>query len=77
MSKYGDLINEARKPEKKKSIEPDDQFVDLLVNLCVKIPRNLRRHWMSEAKKEGVTVTALILEMLEKRYGKPDNQQTK
>jgi len=41
------------------------------VNLSIKVPEVLRRHWVSEAKKEGSTITADITEALNRKYGKP------
>jgi hypothetical protein len=48
MSKYGDLIKKAREPENQNSGKPEDHQApqeDPEVNLCVKVPLSLRRHW--------------------------------
>ena len=73
MSKYGGIIEEARKkPESKKTRKPaKKKVVDKAVNLSIKVPESLRRHWVSEAKKEGSTITAEITQLLNKKYGKP------
>lgn len=44
------------------------------VNLCVKVPESLRRHWAAEAKRQGITMTEVMTEALTQRFGKPDNQ---
>ncbi len=76
--KYGDLIKKAREPENKK---PDNQKntqpettaepTEPEVNLCVKVPISLRRHWSAEAKRSGVTMTSVIIEALKARFGEP------
>jgi predicted HicB family RNase H-like nuclease len=55
----------ASKPENKKERE---------VNLCVKVPESLRRHWAAEAKRQGITMTEVMVEALIQKFGKPDNQ---
>ena len=42
------------------------------VNLCVKVPKSLRQHWAAEAKRQGTTMTAVIMAALKDRFGKPD-----
>lgn len=42
------------------------------VNLCVKVPKSLRQHWAAEAKRQGTTMTAVIMAALSDRFGKPD-----
>lgn len=73
MSKYGDIIKEAKgKPESHKTRKPETkELPEKAVNLSIKVPESLRRHWVSEAKKEGSTITAEITEALNKKYGKP------
>lgn len=51
--------------------EVDDLAKELEVNLCVKVPISWRRHWAGAAKKEGITMTAVIIEALEAKFGKP------
>ena len=60
--------------------KPDDQINQLPereVNLCVKVPESLRRHWAAEAKRHGITMTEVMTEALIQQFGKPDNQQTR
>lgn len=42
------------------------------VNLCVKVPESLRRHWAAESKRQGVTMTAVIVEALTAKFGEPN-----
>jgi predicted HicB family RNase H-like nuclease len=83
MSKYGELIKQARIPENQNTKQPENQInltdnsQDTLepepeVNLCVKVPVSLRRHWAAEAKRQGITMTAVIIEALEAKFGKPE-----
>ncbi len=57
-----------RKPEKK--IAKNTVIKD--VNLSIKVPESRRRHWVSEAKRQGTSLTAVILESLSKRFGEPE-----
>ncbi len=80
--KYGDLIKKARQPDNQETSKPDDQKTSLPevtqetaepeVNLCVKVPVSLRRHWSAEAKRTGVTMTSVIIEALKARFGEPE-----
>ena len=75
--KYGDLIKQARKTDNQESVNSDNQNVEPTeveqeVNLCVKVPISLRRHWSAEAKRTGVTMTAVIVEALKAKFGEPD-----
>jgi len=84
--RYGDLIKKAREPENQNtSLKeqntnlPENQNTNLLenqnepeVNLCVKVPKSLRQHWAAEAKRQGTTMTAVIMAALSDRFGKPD-----
>lgn len=78
--KYGDLIKQARKPENQKTIpsaETDQASGQVIepepeVNLCVKVPISLRRHWSAEAKRQGTTMTAVIIEALKAKFGEPE-----
>ncbi len=87
--KYGNLIRQARqeenqvvvKPDDQKTIKPDDQIFnqpeEKMVNLCVKVPESLRRHWAAESKRSGITMTDVIVEALSQKFGKPDSQITR
>ncbi len=81
--KYGDLIKQARKQENQIAIkqennitsQPDDKMTrqpDEEVNLCVKVPKRLRRHWAAESKRTGITMTSVIIEALKARFGEPE-----
>lgn len=75
--KYSDLIRKAREPENQKpGLEPIQDVApppepEQEVNLCVKVPISWRRHWAAESKKQGITMTAVIIEALESKFGKP------
>jgi hypothetical protein len=73
MSKYGQLIKEARKAESKKTRKPEaEQVVESEdVNLSIKVPKSRRQHWAAEAKRRGTTLTAAITEALSARFGEP------
>lgn len=85
--KYGDLIREARKTESQKDTLPANQqesqitgiessiessIEDKQVNLSIKVSESLRRHWVSEAKRQGTSLTAEIIEALKNRFGLPE-----
>jgi hypothetical protein len=73
MSKYGQLIKEARKQDNQKtrkqasSTEPEPE-----VNLSIKVAVTRRRHWAAEAKRQGTTLTAAITSALSERFGEPN-----
>lgn len=77
MSKYSDLIKEARKadnqpsgkPENQESGMPDEKEPE--VNLSIRVPKALRRHWVAEAKRQDTTLTAVIIEALKEKFGEP------
>ena len=85
MSKYGDVIRHARqtegqqteKPENQKNGKPENRQSGQAeerpeeVNLSIKVPKTLRRHWVSEAKRQDTTLTAVIIEALKARFGAP------
>jgi len=73
MSKYGQLIREARKQESKKTRKPETNggSSEPDVNLSIKVAAARRRHWAAEAKRKGVTLTAAITEALSERFGEP------
>lgn len=56
-----------KKTTKKAKRQPED-----LTSLTVKVPDNLRVHWLIAAKKEGTNLSAVIVEHLTKKYGKPE-----
>lgn len=74
MSKYGQLIKEARKQESKKTRKPEDGQEPTRepdVNLSIKVAAARRRHWAAEAKRQGTTLTAAITEALSEKFGEP------
>lgn len=72
MSKYSSLISEARKPENQNASLPAPMPEEAeLVNLSIKVPKALRRHWVAEAKRQDTSLTAAIVEALSTRFGAP------
>jgi hypothetical protein len=66
-------------PESRNTGLPENQNTNLPenqnepeVNLCVKVPKSLRQHWAAESKRQGTTMTAVIMAALSDRFGKPD-----
>lgn len=70
-TKYSDLIKQARKLENQKTENLVDEEISPEVNLSVKVPLAWRRHWAAEAKRQGVTLTSVIVEALKARFGEP------
>lgn len=54
--------------------EPDSQVKEKQVNLCVKVPESLRKHWAIQAKIQDITMTDVMVEALTQKFGLPDNQ---
>jgi|GEM_PF-1411873 len=42
------------------------------VNLTIKVYKRQRLHWLIEAKKQGTSLTAAIIEALNGRFGEPE-----
>ncbi len=67
MTKYKDIINEIKEEpvdtELRKAVNTD------IVSLTIKVPRNLRQHWVVEARSRGTTLSAVIVELLKKELG--------
>ena len=60
------------KPDRQITSQPEIEVVkEKEVNLCVKVPESLRRHWAAESKREGITMTEVIVQALEARFGRP------
>ena len=57
--------------------EPDSQVKERQVNLCVKVPESLRKHWAIQAKIQDITMTDVMVEALTQKFGLPDNQTTR
>lgn len=49
----------------------DEQPPELFVNLSIKVPKRLRQHWAAEAKRSGTTLTRVITDALQQRFGVP------
>ena len=61
------------KPDNQTTRQPESEVVkEKEVNLCVKVPESLRRHWAAESKREGVTMTEVMVQALEARFGRPE-----
>lgn len=73
MSKYGQLIKEARKQESQKTRKPatEQGITEEDVNLSIKVQKSRRQHWAAEAKRQGTTLTAAITEALSAKFGEP------
>ncbi len=81
MSKFGDIIKnaknqdasdtESQNPGKPESWTEPPQLEEKVANLTIKVPLALRQHWAGEAKKQGTSLTAVIVEALTERFGKP------
>lgn len=84
MSGYKDIIKKGRDEEKtkqgkrQKAVNTEsgktinkDSGNDS-VNITIKVPRKSRQYWTSQCKLEGVTMTEVLVEALEKRFGKAE-----
>lgn len=84
MSKFGDIINQAKNgqpevpenqnasiAENQNTGKPESATEEKSVNLSIKVPETLRRHWAAEAKREGTSITAVVTEALNNKFGKP------
>ena len=70
----GDTENQSTvEPSNQEIIKPDNQTErEKEVNLCVKVPESLRRHWAAESKRHGITMTEVIIQALKERFGSPN-----
>jgi len=61
-------------PEKHKTSPEITQVLEKPkdVNLTIKVAEPLRRHWAAESKRVGVSMTAVIIEALTEKFGKPE-----
>ncbi len=57
--------------------EPDNQIKEKQVNLCVKVPESLRKHWAIQAKIQDITMTDVMVEALTQKFGLPDDQMAR
>ncbi len=77
-SRYADIIQKARESEAA-TTEQESQsdqketaltkVVEEMVNLSVRVPKRLRMHWVAEAKRNNTSITAVITEALNARFG--------
>ena len=67
------------KPDSQAAGKPElsDQVKEKQVNLCVKVPESLRRHWAIQAKIQDITMTDVMVEALTQKFGLPDDQATR
>lgn len=79
VGKYGAVIQKARSEENQNTSEPEYQLSGLPVgkeeevNLSIKVSKRLRRHWVSEAKRQDTTLTAVIIGALREKFGEPQD----
>lgn len=45
------------------------KVVEEMVNLSIRVPKRLRMHWVAEAKRHDTSITAVITEALNTRFG--------
>ena len=48
-----------------------DKVIEEMVNLSIRVPKRLRMHWVAEAKRYDTSITAVITEALNARFGNP------
>ena len=78
MSKYKDLISAARskqtsdEEEESQNTGKPEIIKEEMVNLSIKVPASRRRHWVAEAKRNGTSITAVVTEALNARFGSPE-----
>ena len=84
--KYGALLNKARqptkpedqkevKPENQAEIKPEDQKAvkpEKMVNVGAKVLQSHRNHWAAEAKRNGQSMTEVIISALTAAFGLPE-----
>lgn len=57
---------------KKVNTEKGKTRDDEPVNITIKVPRKSRQFWSSKAKLEGLTMTEVLVEALQERFGIPE-----
>ena len=72
MGKYGDIISKAREQDKAVKVESCKDVEEEEVSLTIKVALKLRRHWVSQAKAEGTSITKEVKSFLRRRFGEPD-----
>jgi hypothetical protein len=66
-------------PDLQQTINTDLQLsvntdADPLVSLTIKVPLSKRNHWQVEAKRSRTTVTEVVVDALESKFGSPENR---
>ncbi len=78
--RYADIIQKARESEgaelEQEEVEappenPNARVVEEMVNLSIRVPKRLRMHWVAEAKRHDTSITAVITEALNAKFGSP------
>jgi hypothetical protein len=66
------ISKKARMTENQKTRKQESHQSGELVNLGVKVPLPWRRHWAAESKRQGVSMTEIIVAALIAEFGKPE-----
>ena len=79
--RYADIIQKARESEETAPEQeaeemvipepPSARVVEEMVNLSIRVPKRLRMHWVAEAKRHDTSITAVVTEALNTRFGTP------
>jgi predicted HicB family RNase H-like nuclease len=83
--RYADIIQKARESEAaglEQEVEVAEsqtfpsqaapgKVVEEMVNLSIRVPKRLRMHWVAEAKRSDTSLTAVITEALNAKFGDP------
>lgn len=77
VGKFRAAMNTAKAVKVQQEVNTDIQNAvstedDPLVSLTIKVPLSKRNYWQVEAKRSRMTVTEVIVDALETRFGKPD-----
>ncbi|WP_395141547.1 hypothetical protein [Armatimonas sp.] len=79
--RYADIIQKARESEAAEPEQeaeevsalpekPNARVIEEMVNLSIRVPKRLRMHWVAEAKRSDTSLTAVITEALNTKFGK-------
>lgn len=52
-------------------LEASEQTMEAFVNLSIRVPKRMRQHWAAEAKRSGTTLTKVVTDALNQRFGEP------
>ncbi|WP_395145553.1 hypothetical protein [Armatimonas sp.] len=83
--RYADIIQKAREsegvePEQEVGVVeilPESQnsssvkVIEEMVNLSIRVPKRLRMHWVAEAKRHDTSITTVVTEALNAKFGSP------